>query len=57
MIRFPQRPIGIYGAALCAFAALMIPGRVEGQETLSALQGVVRNESGHPVEQAQVLRS
>jgi hypothetical protein len=34
---------------------LAIPGRLESQESLSALQGVVRNESGHPVEQAQVL--
>lgn len=33
----------------------MPPGRIESQETLSALQGVVRNESGHPVEQAQIL--
>lgn len=55
MIRFPQRPIWINAAALCVLVVLVTPDRIEGQETLSALQGVVRNESGHPVEQAQVL--
>ena len=52
-----QLPIWINGAVLrtLALVALATPSLVEGQETLSSLQGVVRNESGHPVEQAQVL--
>ena len=57
-----QLPIWIKGTAWRALvvAALVVasaaaPVVAQGQETLSALQGVVRNESGHPVEQAQVL--
>lgn len=34
---------------------LAIPGQSAAQETLSSLQGTVRNQSGHPVEQAQVI--
>ena len=37
------------------FVALSLPIAAESQETMSSLQGVVRNESGHPIEQAQVL--
>ena len=52
-----QLPICINGALSRAlvFTVLALPIAAEGQETMSSLQGVVRNESGHPIEQAQVL--
>ena len=50
-------PISIKGALSRALTitVLALPIAAEGQETMSSLQGVVRNESGHPIEQAQVL--
>ncbi len=38
-----------------ALAMVTLPLAAGGQETLSSVQGVVRNESNRPVEQAQVL--
>ncbi len=54
---FPQRPIWLTAAIRRALGMIVfaVPIATQGQETLSSLAGVVRNESGNPVEQAQVL--
>jgi len=59
MIVFRQLPIRHRAAKTCLegllLLAVVLAPDVEGQETLSSLQGVVRNESARPIEQAQVL--
>lgn len=42
-------------SAIFSLALLAVGARADAQPTLSALQGIVRNESAHPIEQAQVL--
>lgn len=49
--RLSQLPIRFLAASLLA----IVPSSLDAQETLSSLQGTVRNESAHPVEQALVL--
>jgi len=54
-LRLPKLPIR-FQAAVSGLALLLVHGApAPAQETLSALQGIVRNESSHPIEQAQVL--
>jgi hypothetical protein len=54
---FQKRPIWFDGVlpGAVVLGLLSLPVSSHGQETMSSVQGVVRNESGQPVEQAQVL--
>ena len=50
--RLSQLPLRLLAASLLTVG---VPSSLDAQETLSSLQGTVRNESAHPVEQALVL--
>jgi hypothetical protein len=57
--RLSQLPIRPRAATSCVGVLLalasVLPAGLHAQETLSSLQGTVRNESGQPIEQAQVI--